>query len=127
MGALAIIGNDERVLTDLVDRIQSESRDNIFKMDLDVKYLREEKIFEKKLRPWLDQKIDLFMGGPQSDLVEYVLRRVHGAITADALISDLQRYMDDNAEALVERMWRMLVFELMRGGQPMGGSRSERR
>merc|ERR1712232_696974 len=112
MGALAIIGNDERVLTDLVDRIQSESRDNIFKMDLDVKYLREEKIFEKKLRPWLDQKIDLFMGGPQSDLVEYVLRRVHGAITADAL---------------VERMWRMLVFELMRGGQPMGGSRSERR
>merc|ERR1711881_68352 len=107
-GTLAIVGNDDRVLTDLVDRIQSESRDNIFKMDLDTKYLREEKTFEKKLRPWLEQKIDLFMGGPQSDLVEYVLRRVNSAITADALISDLQRYMDDNAEALVERMWRML-------------------
>lgn len=118
-GPLAVVGNDERVLTDLVDRIQTQARDNILKMDLDVKYLREEKTFEKKLRPWLEQKIDLYMGGPQSDLVEYVLRRVNSGISADALSSDLQRYLDDNAESLVERMWRMLIFELMRSGHPM--------
>jgi len=121
VGTLAVISNDNRVLNDLVDRIQAESRDSLFKMDLDVSYLRNEKSFEKKLRPWLEQKIDLYMGGPQSDLVEYVLRRVNAQISAEALVSDLQKYLDDNASGLVERMWRMLIFELMRGGLPMGG------
>lgn len=118
-GVLATVGgeNQNRVLNDLVDRIQQEPRDNLFKLDLDVKFLREEKIFEKKLRPWLEKKIDLFMGGPQSDLVEYVLRRANAATPADALIADLQKFLDDNSEALVERMWRMLIFELMRSGQ----------
>merc|ERR1711865_1359151 len=119
MGACLKVYN--RMLSDLVERIQNESRDSIFKMDLDVKYLRDEKSFEKKLRPWLERKIDLYMGGPQSDLVEYILRRVNSASSAHALVSDLEKYVDDNAEALVERMWRMHIFELMRGGHPMGG------
>lgn len=124
--ALAVIGNDARALTDLVDRIQSEPRDKILKVELDVKSLRDEKTLEKKLRPWLERKIDIAMGGPQSDLVEYVLRRVNAATTADALTSDLQRYLDENAEALVELMWRMLIFELMRDGRPMGAKSDKR-
>lgn len=124
-GPVAIVGNDERVMTDLVDRIQSETRAHIFSMDLDVKFLREEKTFEKKLRPWLEQKIDVMMGGQQSDLVEYLLRRVNAGTPADSLVSDMQRYLDDGAEGLIERMWRMLIFELMRSGHPMGG-RSEK-
>lgn len=118
VAALAVVSNANR-LGDLVDKIQSESRVNLFKMDLDVSYLRNEKTFEKKLRPWLERRVDLYMGGPQSDLVEYILRRTNSTISADALVSDLQRYLDENAEPLVERMWRMLIFELMRAGQPM--------
>lgn len=122
-GALAVVGNDERVLTDLVDRIQSESREYIFKLEIDVKFLREEKIFEKKLRPWLERQINIRMGGQQSDLVEYMLRRVNSGTSAEALISDLMKYLDDGTEALVERMWRMMIFELMRSGHLMDGYR----
>merc|ERR1712113_454038 len=85
-------------------------------MDINVPFLRGEKILEKKLRPWLERKIDLYMGGPQSDLVEYILRRVNAPSVPDPLISDLARYLDDNAEFLIERMWRMLAFELLRCG-----------
>merc|ERR1711971_322469 len=87
------------------------------RLELDIPFLRNEKILEKKLRPWLDHKVDLFMGGAQSDLVEYILRKVNSNIQAEALISDLSRYLEDHADAVVERMWRMLVFELMRSGQ----------
>lgn len=107
---------DNQQLCEAVDRIQSESRDGLFKMDLDVAYLRNERVFEQKLRPWLERKIDLYMGGPQSDLVEYVLRRVNGQSHPEALVADLTRFLDDSADSLVERMWRMLAFELMRGG-----------
>jgi len=107
---------DNKQLCEAVDRIQSEPRDGLFKMELDVTFLRNERVLETKLRPWLERKIELFMGGPQSDLVEYVLRRVNATSHPEALIADLTRYLDDSADMMVERMWRMLAFELMRGG-----------
>eukprot|EP00927_Polykrikos_kofoidii_P077386 TRINITY_DN74326_c0_g1_i1.p1 TRINITY_DN74326_c0_g1~~TRINITY_DN74326_c0_g1_i1.p1 ORF type:complete len:778 (+),score=174.63 TRINITY_DN74326_c0_g1_i1:153-2486(+) len=118
---------DAKAIYELVDRVQAEPRQELFQMELDVSFLREEKIFEKKLRPWLERKVDFLMGGPQSDLVEYILRRVNAAAYPDALISDLTRYLDDHADALVERMWRMLVLELTRGGHGIAGKlRSEK-
>jgi len=105
-----------RKLVELVNRVQAEPRDDLFRMEIDVNFLRSEKILEKKMRPWLESKIDVCMGGAQSDLVEYILRRVNGNSTPEALISDLSRYLDDNTDVLVERMWRMIGFELLCGG-----------
>lgn len=108
---------DSRAICDTVDHVQAESRNNIFRMELDTGFLRDEKIIESKLRPWLERKIDFFMGGPQSDLVEYILRRVNGASNPESLINDLSRFLDEGAEPVVERMWRMLVFEAVRAGK----------
>jgi len=109
--------SNNRKLIDMVDVVQAEPRDELFRLELNIRFLHGEKVLEKKLRPWLERKVDLCMGGPQSDLVEHILRRVNGNAMPDTLISELTRYLDDNAEALVERMWRMLAFELMRGGE----------
>jgi len=118
---------DNRKLVDMVDIVQSEPRDDLFRMELNTAYLRNEKILESKLRPWLERKVDLCMGGPQSDLVEYILRRVNASSLPDSLISELTRYLDDTAEPMVERMWRMLAFELMRGGYAFTDSMEKRK
>lgn len=109
----AMLHPEGRKLVELVNRVQAEPREDLFRMEIDFALLRNEKILENKMRPWLEKKIDLFMGGPQSDLVEYILRRVNGNSTPEAIISDLSRYLDDNTDVLVERMWRMLGFELL--------------
>jgi len=107
---------DNRRLIDMVHSVQAEPRDDLFRMELNLPYLRGERVLERKLRPWLERKVDLCMGGPQSDLVEFILRRINASSMPDALISELTRYLDDSAEPLVERVWRMLAFELMRSG-----------
>jgi len=112
----AMLHPEGRKLVELVNRVQAEPRADLFKMEIDVNYLRTEKILETKMRPWLESKIDLCMGGCQSDLVEYILRRVNGNSTPEALISDLSRYLDDHTDTLVERLWRMIGFELLVGG-----------
>merc|ERR1711933_695982 len=99
-----------------VDRVQAESRSSLFKIDVDAAFLRSERIFERKLRPWLEKRVELYMGGTQTDLVEHIIRRVNACPHPEALTSELTRYLDDNADTIVERMWRMLAFELMRGG-----------
>lgn len=112
---------DSRAIRDLVDRVQAEPRSELFRTQLDVTVLRNDKVFEKKLRPWLERKVDFCMGGPQSDLVEYILRRVNAASTPDSLVGDLTRYLDEYTEPVVERMWRMLAFELLRSGHSLRG------
>jgi len=109
--------NDAKPLVDLVDMVQAVPRNELFKMPIDSVFLRKEKILENKLRPWLEVKVDHHLGGAQNDLVEYVLRRVNAMLSADALIQDLERFMEDQAGPLVERMWRMLILELTRGGK----------
>jgi len=124
-GAFGRGTSDNNELLDLVDRVQAEPRSEIFKVELDMNHFRNEKTFEKKLRPWLEKKVDLFMGGPQSDLVEYILRRVNASVSPDALIGDLTKFLDEDADLLVERIWRMLVFELYRCGLALGGPDAE--
>lgn len=119
---LAVLA-DNQALVDLVDKVQAEPREDLFRIPVDSAFLRNEKVLERKLRPWLEKKIDIAMGGQQSDLVEWVLRRVHAASTPDVLISELSRYLDDNAEPMVERIWRMLAFELSRNGLQLTGGR----
>lgn len=107
---------DNRALMELVDKVQEEHRESLFTVRVDPVYLRNERILERKLRPWLERKIDLYMGGQTSDLVEHIIRRVNGASQPDPLIAELERFLDDHAEPLVERLWRMMSLELTQDG-----------
>lgn len=107
---------DNRALMDLVDKVQEEPREDLFTIKMDPAYLRNERILERKLRPWLEKKIDLYMGGQTSDLVEHIIRRINGASSPDPLIAELERFLDEFAEPLVERLWRMLALELTQDG-----------
>mmetsp|Transcript_24359 Transcript_24359/g.44098 ORF Transcript_24359/g.44098 Transcript_24359/m.44098 type:complete len:645 (-) Transcript_24359:37-1971(-) len=107
---------DNRALMELVEKVQEEPRDALFTVKVDPSYLRNERIMERKLRPWLEKKIDLVMGGQTSDLVEHIIRKVNGASSPDPLIAELERFLDEHAEPLVERLWRMLVLELTQDG-----------
>eukprot|EP00439_Symbiodinium_sp_Y106_P036498 s2527_g4.t1 len=107
---------DNRALMQMVEKVQEEPREELFTMKLDTAYLRNERLLERKLRPWLERKIDLYMGGQTSDLVELVIRRVNGAVQPDPLIAELERFLDEYAEPLVERLWRMLALEMMQNG-----------
>jgi len=108
---------DMHEVTRMVDRVQAETFEKLFALSLDMGFLREDGVLERKLRPWLERKIDLHMGGPQSDLVEHVLRRVNDATPPDTITTELARYIEDSADPVVERMWRMMVFELVRAGR----------
>merc|ERR1711865_210658 len=91
---------DSRQLCKMVDKVQSQTRNDLFAIDINANFLRDEKVLERKLRPWLERKIDIIMGGPQSDLVETVLRKINGASTPDALINDLRPYLEDFADPI---------------------------
>lgn len=78
---------------------------------------RESMILEEKTRHWLLKKLNDWLGGDVPELVDMILRRIKAKTPPSGIISDLSKVLDEKqAEMLVERLWRMLSFELTRIG-----------
>jgi len=85
--------------------------------DIDQEAFRESGVMEVKLRTWLTKRLGNWMGGRQPELVEFTLRRIKAKTHPTSLIGDLSKVLEEkDAEVLVDRLWRMLIFELKRQG-----------
>eukprot|EP00397_Hematodinium_sp_SG-2012_P046095 GEMP01051968.1.p1 GENE.GEMP01051968.1~~GEMP01051968.1.p1 ORF type:complete len:521 (-),score=120.51 GEMP01051968.1:46-1575(-) len=84
---------------------------------LDPEEFRESLILEEKTRDWLTKRLGDWLGGPQPELVEMVLRRIKAKTHPTGIIADLSKIMEEKeAEIVVDRLWRMIVFEMKRVG-----------
>ncbi|KAF4943626.1 hypothetical protein FSARC_14874 [Fusarium sarcochroum] len=70
----------------------------------------DEAVVREKLRPFVEKKIVEYLGVQEEMLVEAVEEhlRTHG--TAAALVEELEGALDDEAEDLVKKLWRMVIF-----------------
>jgi hypothetical protein len=78
--------------------------------------LEKQSIVMQTMRDWLEKKLADAMGGRVfPSLVEYILRRlVDERVSPNELVLDLKNFIDDEAEIVVEGLWRVLVFESLR-------------
>lgn len=67
-------------------------------------------IVEEKIRPFVERKIVEFLGVQEDQLVDQVERAVKAHRKPGDLVKDLAGALDDEAEGLVKKLWRMLVF-----------------
>lgn len=90
---------------------------NLWQRTLDPEEFRDSLILEEKTRDWLTKRLGDWLGGPQPELVEMILRRIKAKTHPTGIIADLSKVMEEKcAEMVVDRLWRMLSFELTRVG-----------
>ncbi|RMJ13693.1 hypothetical protein CDV36_006644 [Fusarium kuroshium] len=67
-------------------------------------------IVRDKLRPFVEKKIVEYLGVQEEMLVEAVEEHLRAHGTATALVEELEGALDDEAEDLVKKLWRMVIF-----------------
>ncbi|KAL6697159.1 HAUS augmin-like complex subunit 6 N-terminus domain-containing protein [Trichoderma pleuroticola] len=67
-------------------------------------------VVRDKLRPFVEKKIVEYLGVQEEMLVEAVEEHLRKHGTAGALVEELEGALDDEAEDLVKKLWRMLIF-----------------
>ncbi|KAF4979454.1 hypothetical protein FZEAL_4351 [Fusarium zealandicum] len=67
-------------------------------------------IVRDKLRPFVEKKIVEYLGVQEEMLVEAVEEHLRAHGTAAALAEELEGALDDEAEDLVKKLWRMVIF-----------------
>ncbi|KAF5010246.1 hypothetical protein FDECE_3605 [Fusarium decemcellulare] len=70
----------------------------------------DEGIVRDKLRPFVEKKIVEYLGVQEEMLVEAVEEHLRAHGTASALADELEGALDDEAEDLVKKLWRMVIF-----------------
>mmetsp|Transcript_70528 Transcript_70528/g.187880 ORF Transcript_70528/g.187880 Transcript_70528/m.187880 type:complete len:345 (-) Transcript_70528:91-1125(-) len=113
---------DREQIKELIAKIPTTKAD-LFEYPMNWNVIQDEGIVDRKLKPWVKKKVAEFLGEEDISMTSYILRKVELCNTAqpmlvprtpDQLVADLKELLDDDAEEFVVKMWRMLIFEVLR-------------
>ncbi|OCF75290.1 hypothetical protein I204_04143 [Kwoniella mangroviensis CBS 8886] len=86
------------------------SRRDIFRAGIDWAAVNESTIKEK-IKPFVEGKINEFLGELDQDLVEFVLEHLKDKKGSDDLVDGLEPILAEDAESFVLQLWKLLIFE----------------
>lgn len=85
-----------------------------FAFEIDWQIVHDNGIIEKKLRPWVTKKVTEYLGNEEQGMIEFIMRKVSSHTAPDAILAELEGFLDEEAENFTLKMWRMLIFEVLR-------------
>lgn len=55
-----------------------------------------------------------FLGNEEQGMIEFILKNVTAHTKPDIILAELEGFLDEEAENFTLKMWRMLIFEVLR-------------
>jgi len=98
----------EKLVRQLAQEIPSD-RKGLFEWKLQWDHI-DEAILNEKLQPFVEKKIVEYLGVQEQELINFVLEHIRKRGTAEDLVKELEMALDEDAETLVKKVWRMVIF-----------------
>ncbi|KAI9888131.1 MAG: hypothetical protein M1823_000066 [Watsoniomyces obsoletus] len=93
----------------LAQEIPSD-KEGLWKWPVRWDFVDEQSVIIEKLRPFVEKKIVEYLGVQEQMLVEVVEEHLKKKGGAGELVEMLEGALDEEAEALVKKLWRMMIF-----------------
>lgn len=110
-------GGESRMKDDemrkLIQQVPTE-KNRAFAYEIDWQIVQNENIVEKKLRPWVKKKVTEYLGAEEHGMIEFIMRKVSSRTKPQSILEELEGFLDEEAENFTLKMWRMLIFEVLR-------------
>eukprot|EP00005_Dracoamoeba_jomungandri_P008783 CAMPEP_0174275112 /NCGR_PEP_ID=MMETSP0439-20130205/59651_1 /TAXON_ID=0 /ORGANISM="Stereomyxa ramosa, Strain Chinc5" /LENGTH=587 /DNA_ID=CAMNT_0015367191 /DNA_START=8 /DNA_END=1771 /DNA_ORIENTATION=+ len=84
----------------------------VFPMDWDI--VDESNIVTKRMKPWVTKKIVEYLGEEEPSLINFIVRLMSNHNNPQEILTHLAYVLDEEAEVFVIKLWRMLIFEMIR-------------
>ncbi|KAJ3104635.1 hypothetical protein HDU97_009026 [Phlyctochytrium planicorne] len=99
----------KQAIENLVKSIPAD-KENLIAFPIKWKYI-DQTLVDSKLRPFISKKVTEVLGEEDKDLTEFIAGSVRKHISADKLIDELIQALDEEAEILVLKLYRMVIYE----------------
>ncbi|KAF7539029.1 hypothetical protein G7054_g2457 [Neopestalotiopsis clavispora] len=98
----------EQAVRSLAQEIPNE-KEGLWQWDIKWDFL-DEGVIRDKLRPFVEKKLVEYLGVQEELLIEVVEEHLRKHGQPAELVETLAEALDDEAEALVKKLWRMVIF-----------------
>ncbi|KAI9775875.1 MAG: hypothetical protein M1839_000749 [Geoglossum umbratile] len=98
----------EQAVRQLAAEIPSE-KDGLWKWSVNWEFV-DEAVVAEKLKPFVERKIVEYLGVQEQMLVEVVEEHIRKRGGPQELVVELEGALDEEAEVLVKKLWRMIIF-----------------
>ncbi|KPI44127.1 U1 snRNP-associated protein [Cyphellophora attinorum] len=85
-------------------------KEGLWAWEVKWEFLDEEGVIEERLKPFVEKKIVEYLGVQEQMLVDVVVEGLRGRKGAGELVGELEGALDEEAEQLVKKLWRMVIF-----------------
>jgi RNA-binding protein 25 len=101
-------------LRSVIEKIPTD-KDQLFNYTIDWDVIDQHNLVSQKMRPWIAKKITEYFGegDETAALIEYICKKISEHSKPLEVLDQLKELLDE-AETFVVRMWRMLIFEMLR-------------
>ncbi|CAO3566846.1 unnamed protein product [Mortierella alpina] len=109
-------GVDKEKKTDeikaLLQSIPAEAQ-GLWSWPIQWKYVSEDhgRILKDKIRPFAAKKVFELLGDQEDELTNFVMEHIQQRKPPQELVDELRTALDNDADVLVMKIWRMLIFE----------------
>ncbi|KAF1742781.1 hypothetical protein MXB_2185 [Myxobolus squamalis] len=93
----------------LIDKIPTDKA-SLFSYDVKW-FLVDQKLIDKRVKPWLRKKIFDYIGEEETTLIKYICQKVFEKCQPEIILKDISMILDDEAEIFVIKLWRLLIYE----------------
>ncbi|KAF4667468.1 hypothetical protein FOL46_002526 [Perkinsus olseni] len=99
---------------ELISLVPSE-RSDIYRHPIDWDYvLSQSTTVQQTLWTWVRRQVSLWLGSPDRELTDWIMRMINRRTEAPDLTRELRLVVDEEADAFVEQLYRILVCETLR-------------
>jgi RNA-binding protein 25 len=92
------------------------SREALYAWTIDWAAFDEAEVLEKRLRPWIVKKVIEYVSEEDPILRDFILTKLRQHTPPAELETALVDVLDADASPFVQKLWRLLAFELLRLG-----------
>lgn len=91
-----------------------QTKQDLWSYPVDWEMLSKSVIIERKIRPWLHKKSIEYMGEVEDNFINIIEIRLVKSSRPERIVRDLRELLEEEAEDFVVKLWKMLIFELLK-------------
>ncbi|KAF3218505.1 hypothetical protein TWF191_008181 [Orbilia oligospora] len=106
------VGADDESREELVKALAQEipsDKNGLWNWKVNWEFV-DDAMIKEKLQPFVEKKIVEYLGVQEQELINFVLEHIKRRGSATDLVKELEMALDEDAEVLVKKIWRMLIF-----------------
>lgn len=89
-------------------------KNELFKYPVNWEIIEKSNIYEKKLRPWVANRIKDLLGSEEEKVINLIVTKVKKKCPPQEIEDKVETFLEKEAEEFVVKMWKLIVFEQLK-------------